>query len=347
MKKLILFFLIIGLVFILGTCNTPADPGTNTGTESGGEVSMTDGGVYTEFTGDDYPGAEVDLKQFLKEGEAFADISQYASVIVDATLYSAYTDEITNTIATLPAGDNKNLAQFTLLTGTGDWPKKWPNEKGNACGPTKYNMAVEGKTTWNVSSDATGIPAVLLIQKNEEDFPGEIAAIKINEIIFVPKSATNENDVVLDWGTGYTTELFPTDTAWPGKSVSLSDSETDITGVLRDISLYDEVIVEAVALDRNSDEFPAGTAIGSANNGVEAFFTIITNNSNWSSEIVKQYNLNLSGETSAVRGEAELFEDSGMPSHIVFMAKYDSSLRDDQMVGHVTIKKVTFKAKTE
>ena len=194
MKRFIVYglVLIIGMVFCVGACNTP-DSNPGGGGDEGEEVNITDGGVYkrADFSGTGYPGFEVSLAT-VSPGTVFADISQYASVIVDAVLYSAYTDEDANTIATLPEGENKNLAQFTLLTETGSWPDD--NGRGAACGPTQYNMAVNGKTTWNVTSNSTGVPARLLVQVNDSAHKDAIAAIKIKTIDFIPKTS----DVVLD-----------------------------------------------------------------------------------------------------------------------------------------------------
>jgi hypothetical protein len=212
MKRFIVYccFLMIGVVFFMGGCNTPDNnptTGNGPGEDEAEEIEITDGHVYDDFTGNNFPGFEVDLAQFLSAGQSYADISQYESVAVDATLYSAYTDEDDNTVAVLPTGpdEEKNMAQFTLLTATGGWPTgDWsdPTKRGNACGPTQYNMVANGTTTWTVTPDSTGVPAKLLVQKNEQDFTANsIVAIKIKSIKFKPRTS----DISLS-------VLFPKDT---------------------------------------------------------------------------------------------------------------------------------------
>jgi len=309
----------------------------SSGGEGGGELTIDH--VYEIVEGSGYLGCQIDLAEW----GPFLDIAQYASVIVDATLYFAYTDETTNTVATLPTGDNKNLAQFKLLKSSGGW-----DDDSNICSPTKYGMAVDGPTTLNIPANASGVPAFLLIQANHVDFssPNAVTHIKVKTIEFVSKSEVNDNNVVLDWGSGYTTDVFPTNSEWPGRSIPLIDHD-DILGTLGDISLYDRVIVDAVALDRDGNQFPANTVMG--DDGVTAFFIILADNSDWgaTSELVKQYDMNLSGETIAVRGTAQTFKNAGQPKYIAFLGRYKSEFPNSRMVGKVTIKKVTFVAKAE
>jgi len=107
MKKLVLYFLIIGLAFVLSACNTA----TGSSNDDAKEITITDGGLYVLENDDEYPGAEVDLAKILPKGETLKDISKYASVTVDATLYS---DETGETLAVRVAATD-NLAQFKLL----------------------------------------------------------------------------------------------------------------------------------------------------------------------------------------------------------------------------------------
>jgi hypothetical protein len=208
MKKFMLFFLIIGLVFSLAACNTPTDDdtsggGAGAGGGGGGGGGGGDGGgggvidpgdyVYVLGNSDNYPGAEVDLSEY-----NLLDISKYANVTVNATLY---TDTEGKTKATVPTGDNKNLAQFSLLkVGASGW------DDSSKCGPTKYNMVIDGDTTWNVSGNASGVPAKLLLQANWADFTGDgvkVKSIKVNKITFTPK--TDDPIPVLDvvYGDSY------------------------------------------------------------------------------------------------------------------------------------------------
>jgi hypothetical protein len=195
MKKAFCFLLVIGLVLFLGSCNTSGDdskgPNGPDGPEGPGDVDITDGGLYVFGSSDSYPGVEIDLKAKLAEGESFADISKYASVTVDAVLYS---DEEGETVAVNTANDN--LAQFKLLKASGNW-----DDASNICGDTKYNMVVNGATTWTVPNGASGVPAILLVQANWVDFPGAVKSIKINKYTFTPKTS----DVVLDnvFGASY------------------------------------------------------------------------------------------------------------------------------------------------
>ena len=217
MKKFLLFFLIIGLIFSLAACNTPADdPGDGSNTDNNNdddkngdddgkeEVIVTPEGTYVLGSSDNYPGAEIDLSD-----KNLFDISKYVSVTVNATLY---TDEKGEAKAVTPNGDKKNLAQFKLLKATGDWDKD-----SNICGMykddkkenTKYNMNVDGNTTWNFPSGASGIPAKLLLQANWVDFTEDgvkVKSIKVNDIIFTRKppktdDAVPELDVV--YGDSY------------------------------------------------------------------------------------------------------------------------------------------------
>jgi len=189
MKKNVLFLLIIGFVLLLGACNNPAE---NSPVPLPGEVVEVSWDVDHLFplaNSNEYPGAEVDLT-----GRGLVDISNYASVTVNATLY---TDEAGSTKATMPTGDNKNLAQFSLLKATGGWGDE------NKCGPTKYNMAIDGDTIWTVSG-SSGVPIKLLLQANWADFSADgvkVKSIKVNKITFSPKTSDVVLDLVYDKGS--------------------------------------------------------------------------------------------------------------------------------------------------
>jgi len=316
----------LGMIF--SGCNTPEDPA---GAGEAVMLELNDGGLYRLENSDQYPGAEVNLLSFLQSGQFIADISQYSAVIVDAALYSD-TEGAAVAVKTNP-GDN--LAQFKLLKGSGGW-----DDDANVCA-VKYNMAADGATSMTGLGTASGVPSVLLLQANWNEFPQAVRSIRVRSITFTVKSG-NENDVVLDWGTGYTTDLFPVDKGeWPGRSIALDDPEITVTGILGDISLYSEVIVDAAVLDRNGNPFTA-EAITDGN----PFFTLVANNDDWvNSALVKKYDMNRDGETSASEDTADLWKTSGVPAHIVFQGKYDGASPNDRMAGYVTIRKITFTAK--
>jgi hypothetical protein len=198
MKKTFFILLVIGLVLFLGACNTTTDDSPGGG--GGGDVEWTVGYLLEFPDGDNYPGGEIDLA-----GRNLVDISNYASVTVNATLY---TDKEGNTKATTPTGDNKNLAQFKLLKATGGW-----DETSNICGPsgnnTKYSMNVDGDTTWTVPDGSSGVPAKLLLQANWADFTEDgtkVKSIKVNSITFTAKTGAPVLDVVYDNGSYMTVE---------------------------------------------------------------------------------------------------------------------------------------------
>ena len=184
MKKIIcgIAMLFAALVLISG-CNSPTGGG-------GGdepppeEIEITDGGLYVVGNSSNYPGAEVNLNNLLA-GQSIADISNYASITVNAILYS---DEGGTTVA-IKENPGDNLVQFKLLKGTGGW-----DDASNICGGTAYNMAVNGNTSYSIPPTAQGIPAILLLQANWAEFPDAVKSIKVISITFTPKTS----DVVLD-----------------------------------------------------------------------------------------------------------------------------------------------------
>ena len=178
-NKIFLISAVFGLIF--AGCNTSVGPDEDDGTAT--EVIITDGGLYVLGNDVGFPGAEVDLAKLLGTGQSILDISKYASVTVDAVLYS---DTEGNTIA-VQGSPSDNLAQFTLLKNSGNWPTN--TDKSNACAPTKYNMAVDGETIMTVPADAGGVPSVLLLQANWEGFPNAVKSIELRAITFTPKSS--------------------------------------------------------------------------------------------------------------------------------------------------------------
>ncbi|MDR2701489.1 MAG: hypothetical protein LBB72_03555 [Spirochaetaceae bacterium] len=192
MKKIIPILLIIGLA--LWACNTPGD-GTPSGSGPGeGVTGEGSDHIYEFANAEDYPGIEIKLSDL--KIEALSDISGYARVTVDATLY---TDTAGETKATAPTGDKKNLAQFKLLKATGQW-----DENSNTFGTsysehTKDGMSVDGPTSWIVPNTASGIPTILLVQANWVDFTEDgvkVKSMKINSVTFSPKTDAPLLDVV-------------------------------------------------------------------------------------------------------------------------------------------------------
>jgi len=329
MKKLIPILVIIGLVFVLWACNSPGGPDGPGGDAEDAEWAddlLFGGGTEYPLTGDDYPGGTIDLT-----GLNLLDISKYYSVTVNATLY---TDEAGTTKAT----GSGNLAQFALLKSNSDW--------NNTCGPTKYGMTIDGDTTWIVPEGASGVPTHLLVQANWVDFTDgvKVKSIKVHKITFTAKTGGGE-PVVFDWGS-VETDMFPTDTEWPGRSLPLDGANNAPT--LQDMSAYKEVIVDAVVYDR------AGNIADRAKLIDPPFFTLVIDNGNWqNSETVKRYDMNVNGTTS-VNPSAGSDENpsgnrvtganawKGIPTYIVFQGQYKSDKGNDEMVGKVQLKTITF-----
>lgn len=326
MKKITPILVIMGFVFALWACNSPSN--TENGEQKPGEdVTWTVGYLLVFPEGDNYPGGEIDLSD-----RDLTDISNYASVTVNATLYSD-TEGNTKVVHT-PATDN--LVQFKLLKATGGW-----DTPSNICGSTRYSMAFDGDTIYIVPSEASGVPAKLLIQANWADFNGVVKSIKVNSITFTAK--TEVENIIYSWGSGVKTQLFPTDTEWPGKSLPLNGA-TEITGTLGDMGLYKEVIINATVFDR--DDRPFSTT---GKTPIDpAFYTLTTAEGQWQeTEIVKQYDMVVEGNTSVTPDTNKVSESkstrwSGTPTHIVFQGQYKSDKPNDQMVGYVLLKTITF-----
>jgi hypothetical protein len=190
MKKRIFYLAVFCLALTIITCNTATGgPGNGPGENINGGVDY----LFVLGNSDNYPGAEVDLPAEWN----LSDISGYASVTVKATLYS---DEEGTTPA-VKTNASDNLAQFKLLKATGGW-----DDSGNICGPTKYNMVLDGDTVWTVTNDASGVPTKLLLQANWAEFPNAVKSIHVHEITFTAKTGAPVLDKVYDNGTYMTVE---------------------------------------------------------------------------------------------------------------------------------------------
>ncbi|MDR0456102.1 MAG: hypothetical protein LBH20_05410 [Treponema sp.] len=342
MKKMICYALTIGLVFLLMACNEP------TGGPPGGDVEDTEITLNYSLTlesGTGYLGGTIDLAEY-----KLADISKYASVTVNAELRdedgNAISQALINELTSqLQEGDSLNLAQFFILKEGSSYGSSNDDILGGSAGK-KYNMVANGTTTLFIPSGMSGKPGKLQI---ETQYPDNIKYAYIRSIVFAATSDTP--NVVFDWGTTKT-ELFPTDKEWPGRSLPLSGAS--ITGTLGDLSLYKEIIVEAVVYDRNDAAFTSTgktphTFTNSAGQPdvANAFFTLITDNSNWegTSPRVKQYNMELDGATSVTPETNKVTSEqawTGIPTDIVFQGRYVSSQASDVMVGYVELKTITF-----
>lgn len=350
MKK-VSCLLIITYLFLFISCNTNEEiPGHGGGGGGSGEelfLNMGDTEKYVLESGDEYPGAEIDLTVYLADGAYLEDISNYRSVVVNATLYS---DENFTTIAS-KENSSDNLAQFKLMRNSGDWTDPIGGDNG-----TKYNMSVNGDTTWFVPSGASGVPAKLLIQANYADFPEKVKSFQVNSVTFKPILSGSDYEVVFDWGE-VTTDLLTEGQSgnWPGKSLPL-DGAND-PPVLLDLSNYSRIIVDAVILDRNENAFsdtgkePYVYTNDGTQDQANAFFTLTTAEGDWQdTERVKQYDMVLDGETDVTPDTNKVSGDNAwkdIPTHIVFQARYDSGKPDDETVGYVTLRKITFILKAE
>jgi len=276
MKKTILYFVVCCCALGLTACNT-ADGGSGGG-PAVTDVTWTVDYLLDSLTGTDYPGGEIDLT-----GQKLLDISKYQSVTVNATLYS---DAEGKTVA-VKTNASDNLAQFKILKATGGW-----DDPDNICGPagnnTKYNMTVDGDTTWTVPKEASGVPGKLLLQANWADFTDgiKVKSIKVNSITFKAKTG----EVV--WEDNALFKLGNSDN-YPGAEVDLSELN------LLDISSYGSVTVNATLY---SDE--EGTTVAVKTNASDnlAQFKLLKATGGWNDADnicgTTKYNMNVDGDTT-------------------------------------------------
>ena len=366
MKKLILFFLIIGLVFSLAACNTPTDDDTGGGGGAGGGGDGggaggggggggagggggggAGGGVDVVYDwgipgakldlpidgGNNYPGREINLADCSSITGTIGDISLYGEIVLFAVLYKKDGTEIT--------GKGNGLAQFSILL---DGSSGWDDNNKLA---EKYNLVSSSNVSTPPKSGKTGKPGKLLVQGsyNIADYTdAKVASIEVQKLTFKLKTeggGTDDGSIIFSWGSGVETDTFPTDTKWPGRSLPLSGA-SEKTGTLGDMSLYKEVIVDATVYDRADNIATASDLID------PAFFVLVTDNSNWTTyETVKQYGMAVDGPTS-VTPETNKVDASkstcwkGIPTDIAFMGEYNSSVSNNKTVGKVLLKSITF-----
>jgi len=141
-------------------------------------------------------------------------------------------------------------------------------------------------------------------------------------------------EVIFNWGIPGTNSAPDNSPNYPGIMITLANC-TDVKGILGDISLYGEVIIDAslYATKTNFDADPQ-VPIPQAN-GLGQFKILA--NSDWESELFLQKdNMNTNGETSAVVPDGS----TGMPVNVLVQTHVDSG------VGYIEIRKLTFKPRT-
>jgi len=340
MKKLILFFLAIGLAFTLGTCNTPADPIPDPPKDITVTFGGTDGtGQIFTMTGDDteYPGCEVPLS-----GDIL-DISNYSRVIVDATLYS---DKEGETEASEPAGENKNLAQFKLLKVGGG--ENWDSADNNVCGTesntnTKYNMAIDGPTTMSIPAGSGGVPRVLLVQANWAGNPEVVKSIKVRSVKFVVKSTGGgDNEITVD----HVYEIKD-GTNFLGCQIDLAD-----WGTFADISQYASVTIDAkLYFSYTSEETntPATAKTGTDSEGEstnnQAQFRLLKSGGDWDNSDTHcsptKYSMAVDGPTTLNIPAGT----TGVPAFLLLQANH-RDFNEGERVTHIKVRTITFTART-
>jgi len=324
------FLVVLTLVFI--GCNNPTGDGTE---EGGKEITGGSDNLYPFSEGDNYRGTQITLSTLIPN-TTFLDISKYASVTIHTTFFS---DQDGTTEILTNQWEATGMAQFMFLIGSGNW-----ENESNRCTSPQSNMKRDINTMY-INEASSGTPAFLLIETNKPI----IQSVKVTSITFTPRG--EGETVILSWGTpGAKTELFPSDTQWPGKSLPLSGA-TITGGPLNDITNYKEVIVEATVYNRNNE-------ILLTQSPGPAFFTLTTAEGQWqTTEIVKQYDMIINGDTSVTPATNKRTVNDeptwgpGIPTHIVFQGRFLKSgdtdynannWNNNTMVGYVEVRKLTF-----
>jgi hypothetical protein len=152
MKKTIIFSLMIGLVFFLGSCNDPVG-GPDNPNGGGGATDVTWSWVYdgegsrnNVGNSDNYPGVMLPLSGANTVEGTLGNITSYDRVILDAVLYADGTTET-------PVTQADGLAWFKLLAGT-DWNSPVSTQVDN--------MLTNGKKEGAFSATVT--PINILVQ---------------------------------------------------------------------------------------------------------------------------------------------------------------------------------------
>jgi len=321
MKRFLCLLLIIGVVIFLGGCNTPTD---NTGTgEEVDDVDLTFGdenGQLFELQGDgDYPGCEITLT-----GDIL-DISKYAQVIVDATLYS---DEA-GTTKTVQSG-TQNLAQFKLLKAGGG--ANWADPDNNVCAnnTTKYNMKAEGETALDIPSGSSGIPTVLLIQANWEDFPEAVKSVKVRKVSFIAKKA---GETTIEDGGLY---VMDNSDNYPGAEVDL----TKFAEGLKDISEYLSVTVNATLYTDEEGETVATSPTNPSDNLAQ--FKLLKATGGWDDDdnicSNTKYNMVVDGRNTLTIAAG----NTGVPTVLLLQANWEDFTDDGKKIKSIKINTITF-----
>jgi hypothetical protein len=183
MKKMIIFLLMIGLAFFLGSCNDPAGGPDNPIGGGGVDVVFnwgTPGSMLTltDDTSEKYKGREIPLEGCPDRPATWGNISEYGEAILLAVLYDADGEEITST--------ENGLAQFHLLL---DGSSGWGNENKLATGENLVSQVEKSASP----TGKQGKPGKLLVQGNETYTVGDVAKVEVRKLTLKPKTS----DVVL------------------------------------------------------------------------------------------------------------------------------------------------------
>jgi len=323
MKKSILCLFAFCLALSIIACNTAAGGPPPDDGPPPEDIEWEVGYLLELPDGDSYPGGEIDLT-----GRELKDISNYVSVTVNATLYS---DKEGTVQATTPTGENKNLAQFKLLKATGGW-----EDNDNICGPagsnTKYNMNVNGDTTWIIPGGASGVPAKLLVQANWADFTADgvkVKSIKVNSIKFRAK---------ISGVVGFLL-VFPDGDSYPGGEIDLTSWN------FKDISEYLSVTVNATLYTDEAGTVQATTPTGDNKNLAQ--FKLLKATGNWddndnicgSAGSNTKYNMNVNGDTTWIFPPGA----SGVPAKLLIQANWADF---NGVVKSIMVNTIIFNPKT-
>jgi len=189
MKKLILYFLIIGLAFVLVTCNAATGAGEGDDGESDDVIFDWGNPGFRDEPGNSTtnPGVMPTLADCPTITGTLGDISLYGQVIIDARLYASVDDFEADPQVTIAQADG--LAWFKILSG-GEW-------EDDELFPQKNNMRVDGETTAVVPSGKTGTPVNVLVQT---PIASGVGYIEIRKLTFKKRTSDVALEVIYDNG---------------------------------------------------------------------------------------------------------------------------------------------------